>query len=174
MVTADGGSTEGQTDEQLIEAFLTAFVSGDGDEIAKLVTEDCVLHQPRWPKDTVGREAIVAATRTNEGSFEDLVVTVEQSVSEGNRIAAYVTVSGRNVGPLRVGDQEIAPTGHTFRVPQFGMYRLQDGRIAEAWILADALGIVEQLDNLPKGPRKMLEITVRQVCWRLGGRKHLA
>lgn len=171
MATADQGPTAAPTDEDLVEAFLTAFVGGDADGIAELVTEDCILHQPRWPKEVVGREAIVAETGTNEGTFADLAVTVEQSVTAAERIGAYVTASGRNVGPVRIGDREVAPTGNSFSVPQFGIYRLRDGRIAEAWVLADALGIVEQLDNLPTGPGKMFGIALRQLRWRLGGRK---
>jgi ketosteroid isomerase-like protein len=124
MEAGDSGSPIAETDDQLIETFLTSFVGGDGDGIKELVTEDCMLHQPRWPKDTEGREAIVAATRTNEGSFEDLVITVEQSVKEGDRIGAYVTASGRNVGPMKAEAREIAPTGRTFEVPQFGIYAI--------------------------------------------------
>ncbi|MFB6309674.1 MAG: hypothetical protein ABEH64_00695 [Salinirussus sp.] len=30
------------------------------------MTADCVLHQPRWPRDTAGRDAIVEETRTNQ------------------------------------------------------------------------------------------------------------
>lgn len=174
-MNAQGDESIGEAaTDQLIEAFLTAFVGGDGGAIADLVTEDCVLHQPRWPKDTVGREAIVTETRTNEGSFTDLDITVEQSVASGGKVAAQVRASGRNVGPLRVEDQEVAPTGRTFDVPQFGIYRIADGRIAEAWVLADALGIIEQLGNLPDGPGKLLAIALRQLRWRLGGRKRLA
>lgn len=161
------------SNERLVEAFLTAYVGGDVDAIDDLVTDDCVLHQPRWPLDTEGKAAIVEATRTNEGTFTDLSVTVERSVTTGDELAAYVTARGRNVGPVRVEDREIAPTGRTFEVPQFGHYRIEDGRIAEAWILADALGIIEQLDNLPTGPGKLLGIAVRQLRWRLGGRRHL-
>jgi ketosteroid isomerase-like protein len=172
MATSDSGEVEA-ADERLVEAFLTAFVGGDAEAVADLVTGDCVLHQPRWPLDTEGREAIRAKTRDSEGSFTDVSMTVEESVVSGDRITAYVTASGRNVGPMRVGDREIAPTGRSFEVPQFGIYRVEDGRIAEAWVLADALGIVEQLDNLPTGPGKMLGIGLRQLRWRLGGRKAL-
>lgn len=171
MVAVEERSAVESANERLIEAFLSAFVGGDTEAIADLVTEDCILHQPRWPRDTQGREAIVEATRTNEGTFTDLTITVEQSVTSADRIAAHVTASGRNVGPLRVEGREVAPTGRTFTVPQFGIYRVEDERIAEAWILADALGIIEQLDNLPKGPVKMLSIALRQLRWRLGGRK---
>lgn len=173
MVAVDDGSAVASTDEGLVEAFLTAFVGGDADAIADLVTADCVLHQPRWPRDTAGRDAIVEATRTNEGTFTDLAITVERSIRAGDELAAYVTASGRNVGPVRMEDREVAPTGRTFEVPQFGHYRIEDGRIAEVWILADALGLVEQLDNLPKGPSKLLGIALRQLRWRLGGRKRL-
>lgn len=173
MVAVDDDSAVAKSDEELVEAFLTAFVGGDGDAIADLVTADCVLHQPRWPLDTVGKEAVVEATRTNEGTFSDLTITVERSVTAGEEVAAYVTASGRNVGPVRMENREVAPTGRSFEVPQFGHYRIEDGRIAEAWILADALGLVEQLDNLPSGPRKFLGIALRQLRWRLGGRTRL-
>jgi predicted ester cyclase len=156
-----------------VGAFLTAFVGGDAEAVTNLVTEDCVLHQPRWPLDVRGREAIVEKTRTSDGSFTDVAITVEESVTSGDRIAAYVTASGHNVGALRVGDREVAPTGRTFDVPQFGIYRVENDRIAEAWVLADALGIVEQLDNLPSGPGKLLVIAFRQLRWRLGGRTTL-
>lgn len=168
---ADAGADE--STEGLIEAFLVSFVGGEPDRISDLVTDDCVLHQVRWPRDTEGRAAIVEATRGNAGTLVDVSMTVEESVLAGDRVAAYVTASGRNVGPLGMGDQEIAPTGRTFEIPQFGLYRVRDGKVAEAWILADALGLVEQLDNLPTGPVKMAAIALRQLRWRLGGRKRL-
>lgn len=173
MATIDDTPAGSGSTERLVESFLGAFVGGDPKSIAGLVTEDCVVHQPRWPRDTEGRDAIVEETRDNEGMLTDVVMTVNESVASGDRIAAYVTASGRNVGPLTMEDKEIAPTGHTFEVPQFGIYRVSDGRIAEAWILADALGLVEQLDNLPTGPGKMLGIALRQLRWRLGGRTRL-
>lgn len=163
-----------RTDEELVEAFLTALVAGDAAAMAGLVTDDCVIHQPRWPLDWEGREAVLEHTREMAGSFEDVSVTVERQVRDGHEVAAFATASGRNVGPLRMEGNEIAPTGRTFEVPQFGHYRVEDGRIAEAWVLADALGIVQQLDNFPSGPGKLLGIALRQFRWRLGGRKRLA
>lgn len=147
----------------VIESFLTAFVGGDTELMGEVITGDCVLHQPRWPLDIVGREAILDSTRGNAGTFTDIGVTVEELVSDEDRVAAYTTVRGRNVGPFRLEGREIAPTGRSFEVPQFGVYRLEDGRIAEAWVLADALGIVEQLDNLPSGPLKLIRIALRQL-----------
>lgn len=171
MMSVDGGSVVKKPNEALIEAFLTAFVGGDTDALANLVTDDCVLHQPRWALVTEGKEAILEATRVNEGTFTDIDVTVERSVASDGELAAYVSAKGRNVGPVRMENREIAPTGRTFEIPQFGHYRIEDGQIAEAWILADALGLVEQLDNLPKGLGKLLRIALRQFKWRLGARK---
>ncbi|WP_255149116.1 ester cyclase [Halorarius halobius] len=173
MATTDDRPGQTAGGERLVETFLTAFVGGDPDAVAALVTDDCVLHRPRWPLDTVGREAVVETTREMAGTFADVTVTVEETVVSGDRIAAFVTASGQNVGPMRVEDREIAPTGRTFEVPQFGIYRIEDGRVAEAWLLADALGIVEQLGNLPTGPGAMVGIALRQLRWRLGGRKRV-
>lgn len=169
----DEESAVESADERLVESFLTAFVGGDAEAMAGLVTDDCVLHQPRWPLDVETRDGIVEATRERRGTFVDVAVRVERSVASGDRIAVQTTASGRNVGPLRMGDREIAPTGRTFEVPQFGIYRVEEGKVAEAWVLADALGIVEGLDNLPRGPAKMLAIAMRQLRWRLGGRRRL-
>lgn len=173
MGTLDRGLANESEKTRLIERFLTAYVGGDTETLGDLLTEDCIVHQPRWPRDTVGRNAIIESARDTDGTFADVHVTVEEIVVDerGERVAAFVTAGGRNVGPLRMEDREIAPTGRTFEVPQFGIYRLEDGRIAEAWLLADALGIVEQLDNLPTGPGKLLGIALRQLRWRLGGRK---
>jgi predicted ester cyclase len=173
MATGQSRVTD-RTPAALVEAFLTALVGGDGDAMADLVTDDCVLHQVRWPLDTVGREAVVEKAEESAGTFTDLDVRVEQVVVEGDRVAAQVTASARNVGPVRIGDREVAPTGRTFEVPQFGIYRIEDGQVAEAWVLADALGLVEQLGNLPRGPGAMVRIAWRQLRWRLGGRKRLA
>lgn len=174
MSTVADDSAGTEAPRRLIEAFLEAFVGGDPGAIGDLVTDDCRLHQPRWPRDTEGRAAIVEATESVEGSFTDVDMNIERAVASGDRIAALVTASGRNVGPLRMGDREVAPTGRTFSVPQFGIYHLEGDRISEAWIMADALGLVEQLDNLPSGPGKMLAIALRQLRWRLGGRRRLA
>lgn len=173
MGTVDHSSAVAKSNDRLVEKFLTAFLGGDGDAVADLVSDDCVLHQPRWPLDTEGKEAIIQATQSNEGMFTDIDIHVERSVATDGDLAAYVTVSGRNVGPVRIENREIAPTGRVFTIPQFGHYRIDDGRITEAWILADALGLVEQLDNLPAGPVKLVKIALRQLMWRLGGRKRL-
>lgn len=173
MATKDERRPEAEM-ERLVEAFLTAFVGGEVDAVTELVTEDCVVHQVRWPLDVEGRDAIVQRTAESAGTFEDTTMTVERAVVDGDRIAAHVTASGRNVGPIRMEGREIAPTGRFFEVPQFGIYRVEDGQIAEAWLLADALGLVEQLGNFPTGPGAMLGILLRQLRWRLGGRKTLA
>lgn len=173
MSTASDAEPARRSPEDLVETFLTALLEGDGAAMADVVTDHCVYHQPRWPRTTEGLPAIVAEAESNLGTFADVSITVDQSVVDVDRIAAQVTASGRNVGAIRMEDREIAPTGRSFEVPQFGIYRIEDGRIAEVWVLADALGLIEQLDNLPAGPAAMVRIMLRQLRWRLGGRRSL-
>lgn len=118
---------------RLVERFLIAYVAGDPETMGEVVTEDCVVHQVRWPKATVGRETLVADAAEMD-TFTDVTITVEEAVVNGDRVAAYVTASDRNVDPVRMEGREIAPTGWTLGVPQFGLYRPEDDRVVEAWL----------------------------------------
>lgn len=104
------------------------------------------------------------------GAFTDQWGRVEQIVAEGDRVAVYATCGGRQTGPLNLDGREIAPTGRQFEVPQFAIVRVEDAKPAETWVLTDAMGIAEQLGNLPLGPVALVRFVVRQVRWRLGGR----
>jgi predicted ester cyclase len=39
----------------------------------------------------------------------------------------------------------IAPTGRPIEVTAVGIWRVADGKIAEAWLVFDALGMMQQL-----------------------------
>jgi predicted ester cyclase len=45
----------------------------------------------------------------------------------------------------------IAPTGRAVTVAAMELFRLADGKIAEQWVIVDALGMSQQLGAVP-GP----------------------
>lgn len=95
-----------------------------------------------------------AETTSNAGTFAAFGVQIEESAADGDRITAFAKAGGRNVGSIRIGDREIAPTGRSFEVPQFGHYPLREGRIVEAWLLADAHDTDQLFDNFLAGPEQ--------------------
>ena len=66
-------------------------------------------------------------------------------IVEGDRVAVRGTVHGVHNGAL----MNIAPTGKTVAFPLFIIYRIADGKIAEHWMLADMMGLLQQVGAMP-------------------------
>lgn len=83
------------------------------------------------------RQAITALL----AAFPDLRVVVEAVVAEGASVAVRCTWPGTQQGPFR----GIAATGRRVSFLAIGILRLREGRIAEAWLSEDDLGLLRQL-----------------------------
>lgn len=75
------------------------------------------------------------------GPFPDVRMTVEQMLSDGDLVAAHWMVHGTNTGNF-FGNK---PTGKKIDISVTGIFRCHNGKIAEAWIDPDRLGVMEQL-----------------------------
>jgi steroid delta-isomerase-like uncharacterized protein len=77
-------------------------------------------------------------------SFPGIEVTVEDSISEGDKVAARCTVRGRHEGDslgFAATKQPVEFTGMTF-------IRVRDGKIVEAWNNFDFMSMFQQLGAL--------------------------
>ena len=77
-------------------------------------------------------------------AFPDIEVVVEDTVSEGDKVAARCTVRGRHRGDslgFKATDSPVEFTGMTF-------VRISDGKIAEAWNNFDFMSMFQQLGAL--------------------------
>jgi predicted ester cyclase len=75
------------------------------------------------------------------GAFPDRTDTIEDIVADGDRVGMLFRVRGTHKGNLF----GIAPTNRPFDIHELGIFRLADGRITEAWFMADELGLLQQL-----------------------------
>jgi steroid delta-isomerase-like uncharacterized protein len=119
---------------------IDALSRGDAAALDKLVAPDIVDHNP-IPNQTPGIDGFkqwLAAART---SFPDLRGTVNDIVTEGDRLAARVTWEGTHGGQFLGLDA----TGTSVSFEAFHLVRFVDGRAAEWWGTADLLGVVQQL-----------------------------
>lgn len=73
--------------------------------------------------------------------FPDLRGTVEDLTGEGDKVAVRFTWRGTHRGEF----EGIAPTNKQVSVTGNGLYRIAGGKIAEAWIHDDELGLMQQL-----------------------------
>jgi len=83
------------------------------------------------------------------GAFPDIHVRIDQTIEEGDMIAARWTAT-----MTHSGDQlGIAPTGQRVGVTGMSMARLRDGIMVEGWNNWDTMALMEQIGALHQGIR---------------------
>lgn len=78
-------------------------------------------------------------------AFADLHLTAEDLIAEGDRVTARFSLRGTQTGEF----MGLPPTGRQVTMTGIQIVRIADGRIAENWINADALGLLQQLGAIP-------------------------
>ena len=74
-------------------------------------------------------------------AFPDLHHTVEDQISENDKVASLVNVCGTHWGDF----QGIAQTGKRIVFKDIIITRIQEGKIVELWAQFDALSLLQQL-----------------------------
>ena len=112
------------------------------------MTQDYVHHDPNSP-EVHGPEPEKQLIAMYLDAFPDLHFTIEDLVTEDDKVAARLTACGTHQGEL-LG---IPATQRQITVPMIETYRLADGKIAEQWVVMDVLGMLQQLGAIPS-PRQ--------------------
>ena len=129
-----------ETNKALIRAFIETWNSRDFDRFDSLMGPDAVLHVAGGdvPCDATGTRAIAEEWTT---AFPDWRFSLLGVVAEGDRVVAHMPYSGTHEGAI-VG---VEPTGRSCTVDEMVIFRIADGRIAEAWEVFDEAGMWRQL-----------------------------
>jgi predicted ester cyclase len=155
-----------ETNRELVRRFVASVWNGeDLDAIEELATPDLVVHALGAGVDRT-REEFAEFHAGLLDAVPDLEHAVDDVVVEGDRAVAYVTVRGtpeKQYGAL-------APTGESFDSVAFQRYRIEDGQVAEVWVLPNAMGMLRQLGILPDSPGKLLRLLLGALKGRLLGR----
>ena len=121
------------------------FSKGNLAAVDELVADDFVDHSPPpdVPPDKAGMKQIVEMFRS---AFPDLIVTVEDMVAEGDKVAVRVVTHGTHQGEL----MGIAATGRTVAFNEQHFVRISNGKLVEHWGVEDNLGMMQQLGAVPE------------------------
>lgn len=79
-------------------------------------------------------------------AFPDGYTTIEDMVAEQDRVAARTTFNGTHHAEL----QGIPATGKTVNMPGIAIFRLDNGKITEGWLVNDNLSMMQQLGVIPR------------------------
>jgi len=119
------------------------FSSGHLPVVAELVSPDCVEHQRGSKPGAAGVEDTI---RTLHRWFSDFELAIEDLTAEGEMVWMRLRARGVNTGSV-MGHP---PTGKPIEIDVIDIVRLEAGKIVEHWGVPDQLGLLIQLDLLPR------------------------
>jgi predicted ester cyclase len=92
-------------------------------------------HKPYGIKGT--EETVLWLT----GMLPDIHYTIEQLIAEGDKVVAFVTVTGTH-----------APSGRPTRTQHVHIFQLRDGKTVDHWAVRDDLRVMQQTGAFPGLP----------------------
>ena len=124
--------------EAIVCGWFAAGDAGRLDEFDRYLHPDVVVHAP-LNFSTSGIEAEKEVWRSVLEGVPDILHSVQEAVSSGSTVAAIVT--GTHQGEFA----GMAGTGRTFSISQAVFARISDGKVLEAWEIADSAELLQQL-----------------------------
>ena len=121
-------------------AIIAAVSEDDLQILDQFLSPDLVDHNAS-SREAAGIDGFKSWARSARGAFPDLSGSVEDLVTDGDRVAGRVTWRGRHLGDL-VG---LPATGKTVEFPAFHIVRFSKGKAVEWWGTADLLGVLIEL-----------------------------
>jgi steroid delta-isomerase-like uncharacterized protein len=135
-----------EENKTVIRRFLKEIFEGGNLELAdELFAPDYALHDPVVPQEVRGPEGIKQYVSMYRSAFPDTRFTVEDQISEGDRVVTRWTGQGTHQGEL----MGIPPTGAQVTVTGIEFDRVSEGKMQETWVSYDALGMMQQLGVVP-------------------------
>jgi len=118
---------------EVVERYLREVLNGSG---------------PARPEDLISNESLRQRIHTFRKAFPDLEVKTHLLVVEGDKVAGHFTGRGTHRGLF----QGVPATEREWVAHCTAVYRVADGRIAEAWVNWDLLSVMEQIGALERVP----------------------
>ena len=128
----------------VVSAFVAAVNQGDDQAVADILDESFVDNTPN-PGQDPGRGAFINQKLvTLRTAFPDLVLTIEDELVDGDRVAFRWTIRATHLGPF-VGQ---APTGVSVVFGGINIEEIRDGRIVSHWSVYDSFDLLRQVGVL--------------------------
>jgi predicted ester cyclase len=126
--------------KDLIRAFhRRLWAEGDLGVLDEMVDPDAVVH---WgDSESRAISAIREDVERYVTAFSDVRTSIDELVGDADKVVVRWQTVGVHTGPYG----KVLPTGRRVTMTGVDVYRLQGGRIVEAWSMWDALAAYQQL-----------------------------
>jgi predicted ester cyclase len=144
-----------EQNKALVRAYFAALDRRDHAAATELFSPDCVVHRSDVAQPIVGRDAMASFGRGTRPVYSAFRTSVEDLIAEGDRVVARIRheVTFQSDWQSPIG--HVAAAGRDASWVATAIFRIQDGLIAEEWVVRDDIGLLKQLGALPTatGPR---------------------
>jgi len=149
LVTTVGCGTAAEDrearNERLVREAFAATAAGKLEAMDELVAEDFVRHCQATPNfDVRSREQFWAYLRADHEVFPDQTIEVVHLVAQGDLVAFWAVFRGTQLGSMG----PFPATAKAVELDISGVFRIEDGTIAETWLTWDNLSLLTQLGHL--------------------------
>ncbi len=118
---------------------------GNLEVITEVATPTFVMHDPALSSGQADAEGYREHVRESRSAFPDAQVTIEDQIEEGDRVVTRLAVTATHLGEV----WGLKPTGKTVNINGILIERFEGELLAEAWLIADNLGMLQQLGVVP-------------------------
>ncbi|MCY3017610.1 MAG: ester cyclase [Planctomycetota bacterium] len=128
-----------EANKALVQRYYKEVV-GDLAGIAEVVTATFVDHHfpPGLP---TGPEGVRQFFTTMGGVFSDMRIETAFMLAEGDKVDCHFTFTAKHTGEF-AGTK---PKGNAIRLPAIATFRIQGGKLAEAWEIFDSASLFQQM-----------------------------
>ncbi|MFO7903973.1 MAG: ester cyclase [Planctomycetota bacterium] len=129
-----------EENKQLVRRYYET-VMGDCSEIEQIVTRDFVDHHfpPDVPPGPQGVHQFFSEIAP--GIFSDMRIRIDRLLAEGEWVDCHFALLARHTGDFGA----VAPKGNSICCPAISTFRIEKGKLAEAWEIFDSGDLVRQM-----------------------------
>jgi steroid delta-isomerase-like uncharacterized protein len=134
-----------EQNKAVVRAFVDAINQQDWARLDELLAPDFVRHSGPFGQPQIrSREQLRDFLAGEASTFPNAHETIHFLVAEGDRVAVHSGFRGTQRGPM----EPFPASGRLLSANFISIYRVTDGRIAEAWVEWDSLTGLIQLGHL--------------------------
>ena len=111
----------------------------------ELIAADAQFRVPGRPESMRGLAGYMNVLRMMRSGFSDVQWSLEETIAEGDKIAARFTMRGTHDGTFF----GVPATGRKIEVRAMNFYRLAGGKFVEEYGQPDLLGLLQQIGAMP-------------------------
>ena len=134
-----------EENKAIVRRFVEAGNARDYGGLEAVVAPDFIRHCPSTPDVVVrSRADFRRFLETDAETFPDNRVRLDTLVAEGDHVAFWATYTGTQEGPMG----RFPASGKRVSAEFAGVFRIEDGRVAEARLVWDNVSLLKQLGHM--------------------------